>query len=79
MLRNDGTQACIVGIGASRFGRRLPESQLGLGAVAFKAALADSGLSRDDVDGLSINLGSPLGLDYDHVAQAFGLDVRYVN
>jgi acetyl-CoA acetyltransferase len=79
MLRNDGTQACIVGIGASRFGRRLPESQLGLGAVAFKAALADSGLSRDDVDGLSINLGAPLGLDYDQVAQAFGLDVRYVN
>ncbi|MDQ2765257.1 MAG: hypothetical protein M3Y22_17810 [Pseudomonadota bacterium] len=79
MPRSNGTQACIVGIGASHFGRRLPESQLGLGAVAFKAALTDSGIGRDDVDGLSINLGSPLGLDYDRVAEAFGLDIRYVN
>ncbi|MGA9868287.1 MAG: hypothetical protein WBQ75_17820 [Acetobacteraceae bacterium] len=78
-MRSAAGHACIVGIGASRFGRRLPESQLALGSVAFKAALADSGLSRDDVDGLSIHLGSPLGLDYDRVAEAFGLDIRYVN
>lgn len=79
MARREKGTACIVGIGRSRFGRRLPESQLALGAVAFKAALADSGLSRDDVDGLSIHLGSPLGLDYDRVAESFGLDIRYLN
>src|SRR6201987_1455535 len=71
--------AAIVGIGASKFGRGLPESQLALAAVAFKAALADSGLARADVDGLSIHLGWPLGPDYDRVAEAFGLDIRYVN
>jgi len=71
--------AAIVGIGASKFGRSLPESQLGLAAVAFKAALADAGLGRADVDGLSIHLGWPLGPDYDRVAEAFGLDIRYVN
>ena len=71
--------AAIVGIGASKFGRRLPESQLALAAVAFKAALADAGLERSDVDGLSIHLGWPLGPDYDRVAEAFGLDIRYVN
>jgi acetyl-CoA acetyltransferase len=71
--------AAIVGIGASRFGRGLPESQLALAAVAFKAALADAGLKRSDVDGLSIHLGWPLGPDYDRVAEAFGLDIRYVN
>jgi acetyl-CoA acetyltransferase len=71
--------AAIVGIGASRFGRRLPESQLALAAIAFKAALADAGLERADVDGLSIHLGWPLGPDYDRVAEAFGLDIRYVN
>ena len=71
--------AAIVGIGASRFGRGLPESQLALAAVAFKAALADAGLERSDIDGLSIHLGWPLGPDYDRVAEALGLDIRYVN
>ena len=71
--------AAIVGIGASRFGRGLPESQLKLAAIAFKNALADAGLERSDVDGLSIHLGWPLGPDYDRVAEAFGLDIRYVN
>ncbi|MBI3516163.1 MAG: hypothetical protein HY060_19190 [Proteobacteria bacterium] len=72
-------QAAIVGIGVSEFGRNLPASQLMLGAVAFKAALADAGLTRDAVDGLSIHLGWPLGVDYDRVADAFGLEIRYVN
>ncbi|HUA51954.1 MAG TPA: hypothetical protein VMB81_07305 [Candidatus Sulfotelmatobacter sp.] len=72
-------QAAIVGIGVSEFGRNLPQSQLTLGAVAFKAALEDAGLARDAVDGLSIHLGWPLGVDYDRVAEAFGLNVRYVN
>src|SRR5258708_32679613 len=72
-------QAAIVGIGVSEFGRNLPASQLTLGATAFKAALADAGLTRDAVDGLSIHLGWPLGVDYDRVADAFGLDIRYVN
>jgi len=71
--------AAIVGIGASRFGRGLPESQLKLAAIAFKNALADAGLERADVDGLAIHLGWPLGPDYDRVAEAFGLDIRYVN
>src|ERR1044071_465211 len=71
--------AAIVGIGTSVFGRTLPDSQRALPAIAFKAALADAGLERADVDGLSIHLGWPLGPDYDRVAEAFGLDIRYVN
>jgi acetyl-CoA acetyltransferase len=71
--------AAIVGIGCSQFGRGLPESQLKLATTAFKAALADAGLTRADVDGLSIHLGWPLGPDYDRIAEAFGLDIRYVN
>src|SRR3954452_8894519 len=72
-------KAAIVGFGLSPFGRNLPQSQLGLAAIAFKSALADAGLTRADVDGLSIHLGWPLGVDYDRVAEAFGLDIRYVN
>jgi acetyl-CoA acetyltransferase len=71
--------AAIVGIGTSTFGRGLPDSQLRLAATAFKQALADAGLERADVDGLSIHLGWPLGPDYDRIAEAFGLDIRYVN
>jgi acetyl-CoA acetyltransferase len=72
-------QAAIVGIGASRFGRALPDSQLRLCAVAMKAALEDAGLRKQDIDGLSIHQGSPLGVDYDRVAEGLGLDIRYVN
>ena len=71
--------AAIVGIGCSAFGRALPDSQLRLAATAFKHALADAGLQRSDVDGLSIHLGWPLGVDYDRVAEAFGLEIRYAN
>jgi acetyl-CoA acetyltransferase len=72
-------QVAIVGVGASAFGRSLPESQLGLAAQAFRAALEDAGLTREAVDGLSINIGWPLGVDYDRVAETFGLSLRYVN
>ena len=71
-------KAAIVGIGRSQFGRFLPESQLSLGATALKGALADSGLERSDIDGLSLHMGWPLGLDYDQIAEAYGLDIRYV-
>jgi acetyl-CoA acetyltransferase len=71
--------AAIVGIGHSVFGRGLPDSQLRLAATAFKNALADAGLERHEVDGLSIHLGAPLGLDYDRVAEGLGLEIRYVN
>jgi acetyl-CoA acetyltransferase len=57
----------------------LPDSQLRLAATAFKNALADAGIERRDVDGLSIHLGWPIGVDYDRVAEGFGLEVRYVN
>ena len=61
--------ASIVGIGCSTFGRGLADSQLRLAATAFKNALADAGLQRSDVDGLSIHLGWPLGPDYDRIAE----------
>lgn len=72
-------QTAIAGIGHSEFGRFLESSQLALAAKAFKAALEDCGLDRADVDGLSIHLGWPLGVDYDRIAEAFGLEIRYAN
>lgn len=72
-----GGRAALAGVGTSTFGRHLPETPLRLAATAFKAALDDAGLARDDVDGLAINMGWPLGVDYDRMAEAFGLDLRY--
>ncbi|KQZ13364.1 hypothetical protein ASD44_04210 [Mesorhizobium sp. Root554] len=71
--------AAIVGVGASEFGRFLPDTQLRLAAKALKQALDDSGLEREDIDGLSMHMGWPLGLDYDQVADGLGLNIRYVN
>ncbi|MGH8695979.1 MAG: thiolase C-terminal domain-containing protein [Burkholderiales bacterium] len=72
-------QTAIAGIGQSEFGRFLPDSQLKLGAKALKAALDDAGLTRADVDGVAIHLGWPLGVDYDRVAETYGLDLRWVS
>ena len=71
--------SAIVGIGQSAYGRFLPDSQLALGATALKAALDDAGLKRADIDGVAIHMGWPLGIDYDRVAEAYGLDVRWVS
>ena len=71
-------RSAIAGIGMSEYGRVLPDSKLTLAARALELALDDAGLERDDVDGLAVNLGWPLGLDYDRIAEAFGLDIRYV-
>jgi acetyl-CoA acetyltransferase len=69
----------IVGIGQSEFGRFLPTSQLGLGAKALRAALADAGVERRDIDGLALHMGWPLGADYDRIADVYGLEVDYVH
>jgi acetyl-CoA acetyltransferase len=72
-------EVAIVGIGQSEFGRFLPTSQLGLGAKALRAALADAGLARADIDGLALHMGWPLGADYDRIAEVYGLEVDYVH
>ena len=72
-------RAAIAGIGQSAYGRFLPQSQLALGATALKAALDDAGLRREDIDGIAIHLGWPLGVDYDRAAESLGLQLRWVS
>lgn len=72
-------KTAIVGVGVSRFGRFPDESPLKLAVEAFKAALADAGLGRDEVDGVAINIGWPLGVDYDRFAETLGLDLRFAD
>lgn len=69
-------QVAIVGVGTSVFGRQRSETPLSMAAVALRGALADAGLNSSDVDGLFTNVGSPLAVDYDRMAEAFGLNIR---
>lgn len=69
-------QVAIVGIGITELSRISERSGLDLAAEALQLGLDDSGLAAGDVDGLFTNVGYPLSIDYDRMAEAFGLQVR---
>lgn len=72
-------RTAIVGVGTSGFSTRSDDTPLALAVRAFRAALADAGLGKEAVDGLVINIGWPLGVDYDRFAEACGLDIRFAD
>ncbi len=72
-------RTAIVGVGTSRFSKAPTDTPMRLAAQAFKSALADGGVGRDEVDGLVINIGWPLGVDYDRFAEALGLRIRFAD
>lgn len=61
MSRAAERQAVISGIGQSAVGRRLGRSALDLTVEAALAAIADAGLTRDDIDGLATYPGGGFG------------------
>ena len=46
---------------------------------AIRNALEDAGLGRDDLDGLVVSFGTPIGADADTLAYALGLKLRAYN
>jgi acetyl-CoA acetyltransferase len=76
-------EAYISGIGISEVGVRLTRSALGLTMDAIKAAIADAGLTFDQIDGVSTYPGkmqaflgfSPVGVD--EVIEVCGLKTRW--
>jgi acetyl-CoA acetyltransferase len=71
-------RAAIVGVGNSKYERlSAAVSPLVPLVTAFKNALDDAGLRRGDIDGLLVNIGTPFGVDYDQVSEAFGLDIHF--
>jgi acetyl-CoA acetyltransferase len=72
-------RAAIVGVGNSQYGRRLMRSPIDLAADAIAGALDDCGLGRDELDGLIVSFGSPIGADGDSLAQLLGLKLRTCN
>jgi len=72
-------RSAIIGVGNSTYGRRLMRSPIDLAADAIAGALDDAGLSRNDLDGLIVSFGSPIGADGDTLAQVLGLNLRAYN
>jgi acetyl-CoA acetyltransferase len=78
-----GREAYISGVGMSEVGVRLTRSPLGLTMDAIKKAIADAGLTLDQIDGVSTYPGkmqiymgfSPIGVD--EVIEACGLKTRW--
>ncbi|HEY3671470.1 MAG TPA: zinc ribbon domain-containing protein [Acidimicrobiia bacterium] len=54
-------KVAVTGIGLSRIGRRLMTDPMVLAVEAADAAIADAGLTRDDIDGLTTYPGGMLG------------------
>lgn len=77
-MSNLRDKTAIIGVGNSTYGK-LPASVSPLVPLvtAFKNALDDAGLKRDDIDGILVNIGTPFGVDYDQVAEAFGLNIHF--
>ena len=76
-LRN---KSAIVGVGTSRQGTIPGSSSLSLAIEAFRNALDDSGLAKDQIDGLLTMPGttSPEGsFNYLRLGEALGIDPRY--
>jgi acetyl-CoA acetyltransferase len=72
-------KAAIAGVGNSKFGRRLMRSPIDLAAEAILGALDDCGLQREELNGLIVSFGSPLGADGDQLASVLGLNLRCYN
>ncbi len=76
-------EAYITGLGMSEVGVRLSRSPLGLTLDAVREAIADAGLTLDQIDGVATYPGkmpaylgfSPIGSD--DVIEAFGLTTRW--
>ena len=69
----------ICGVGHTPYGRKMNRSQIDLAGEAIREALDDAGLGRDDLDGLIVSFGSPVGADADTLAYALGLKIRAYN
>jgi acetyl-CoA acetyltransferase len=69
-------QVAVAGIGMTAVGRSPGRTPLDLSAEALRLAIEDAGLDHTDVDGLFSNVGDPLAVDYDRMAEAFGLNIR---
>src|SRR5262245_38272643 len=72
-------KAAVCGVGHSSYGRRLNRSPIDLVGEALRNALDDAGLGRDELDGLIVSFGTPIGVDADTLAYTLGLKLTLSN
>lgn len=72
-------KAVVSGVGHSPYGKRLNRSTIDLAGEAIRNTLDDAGLTRDELDGLIVSFGTPIGADADTLAYALGLKLRMYN
>ncbi len=78
MNRNGiGGKVAIVAAGASAFTMKPLQSNEALAADSLRQALKSIGKTKEIIDGIVVTTGFPLGLDYDRLAKALGLNVGY--
>src|SRR5512142_634886 len=73
-------EVAIVGVGVTPQGKFPGCTNLSLQIDAFKLALADSGLKKEQIDGLISEPGTTemgYALDYLRLGQALGIDPRF--
>jgi acetyl-CoA acetyltransferase len=69
--------AGISGVGRSETGRALFREPIELAAQGALAAIADAGLTRDDIDGLAAFVSDGGSVDAPNLRDAIGLDVEW--
>src|SRR5882762_5223008 len=65
-------QTAIVGVGRTPTDRERGADPMSHLAIALRAACADAGITRDDIDGVMVNLAPHEGA-MDKIAEVFGL------
>ena len=73
MIADLKDKIAVVGIGNTEYGRRLGRDAYSLAAEAFRNALDDCGLKKEQIDGYQVDGG----IDYDKTARVLGLDVQF--
>jgi len=66
--------AAVSGVGMTEIGDFPDRSHLSLAVDAFRLALDDAGMTKEDIDGLIV---LSYGADYDRFLEATGVEVRY--
>jgi acetyl-CoA acetyltransferase len=75
--RGIGGSTAIVAVGTSPFTMKPMMSNEALAAESLKKALASIKKPKEFIDGIIVTTGFPLGLDYDRIAKALGLNVQF--
>jgi len=77
MNPSDAHAACITGVGVSEVGRNLGREPISLAAEGCLRAIADAGLTPDDIDGIAAFVPDQGSVGPNELQEALGLEVDW--